>query len=41
MQQHERSRDGPHHDERAQAEGGGPQQAGGGRIGAPQREQMR
>jgi hypothetical protein len=41
MQQDERAGHGAHDDERAQAERCRPQQAGGGRIGTLEREQMR
>ena len=41
MQQHERTGHGADHDEGAQPERGRPQQAGGGRIRALEREQMR
>ena len=41
MQQHERAGHGAHDDERAQPERGRPQQAGGGRIRALEREQVR
>ena len=41
MQQHERPGHGSDHDERPQAQRGGPQQARGGRIGPLEREHMR
>ena len=41
VQQHERAGHGAHDDERAQAERGRPHEAGGGRIRALEREQMR
>ena len=41
VQQHQRSRHRPDHDERPQGQRGGPQQQGSGRIGPPEREQVR